>query len=95
MSRNGGGISIFPENGTAYLQIGGDTDVELTFLSGLSFSLASVDLAEYGTVFPGPQPIFIQGFRVNGEGVSTTFMLDGVIDGTGPLPDFETFTKFY
>jgi len=91
VSRNGGGLPLYPENGTAYLQIGGESEVELALLSGLPFSLTSIDLAEYSTVYPGPQPVFIQGYRADGQGVSTTFMLDGVIDGTGPLPDFETF----
>ncbi len=31
------------------------------------------------------------GYHPDGSTVTTSFTTDGIIDGTGPLPDFQTF----
>jgi len=57
------------------------------------FNLLSVDLAEYSTVFSGvPQTVQFIGYRPDGSIVTTDFTTDGIIDGIGPLDDFQTFT---
>ena len=60
-------------------------------VDGLGFNLVSVDLAEYSTVVPDAVTVHFVGYRHDGSIVTTDFMTDGVIDGTGPLADFETF----
>jgi hypothetical protein len=90
LAQNGGGFSNYPENGTAYLQ----GAYRLAFLdqSGRLFALKSVDLAEYSTVYAVPDSVTFVGSKVDGSTVSQTFVTDGQMDGSGPLPDFETFT---
>jgi|ERR1043166_6609876 hypothetical protein len=92
--RAGGGISGLPEDGSAYLQTGSGSaggPISFSFLNGSHFSLLSVDLAEYSTVVAG-HPVTFLGIRGDGSLVTNTFNLDGVIDGTGPLADFQTFS---
>lgn len=91
LTRNGGGISGYPENGTAYLQ-GLGTGLTFSFTDGSVFSLNAVDLAEYSTVFPYPFTVHFVGYRHDGSIVTTDFTTDGIIDGTGPLVDFQTFS---
>jgi len=55
------------------------------------FALLGVDLAEYSTVAHSEYVPFY-GYRADGTRVETTFHLDGIIDGDGPLSDFQTFT---
>ena len=59
-------------------------------MNGSAFSLLSVDLAEYSMFFASPTVTF-NGFKADGTAVSTSFSLDGAIDGTGPAADFQTF----
>jgi hypothetical protein len=88
-ARNGGGISGTPDDGTAYLQ--GST-LMFSFANGSTFGLASVDLAEYSTVFANePVTVDFTGYHPDGSTVTTSFTTDGIIDGTGPLVDFQTF----
>jgi hypothetical protein len=91
MGRCGGGISFFPENGSAYLQPGLGEPVEIFTTDQSSFDFLTVDLAEYSTVFPIPITIMFFGFKANGQMVFESFTTDGIIDGTGPLQDFQTF----
>jgi hypothetical protein len=81
----------FPENGGAYLLI--DPVATLAFSSyfGSHFNLVSVDLAEWSVVEPSPATVSFNGIKADGSVVATSFTTDGVIDGTGPLPDFQTF----
>lgn len=65
--------------------------MEFFKIDGGSFDLLSVDLAEYSTFFAAPQAVTFVGVKADGSTMSTTFTTDGIIDGTGPLPDFETF----
>jgi hypothetical protein len=89
-SRTGGGIAYFPENSTAYVLV----DRFGTFsgsLGGARFGLVSVDLAEFSTLYAIPAVIQFVGYRFDGGIVTTEFTTDGIIDGTGPLADFQTF----
>lgn len=90
-TRAGGGVEWFPENGTAYL-------LQLRFDSlsgtrgGISrFGLYSVDLAEFSTLYAYPATVQFVGYRPDGSTVTTEFITDGIMDGTGPLEDFQTF----
>ena len=61
------------------------------FSIGSPFSLLSVDLAEYSTVVPDAVTVHFIGYRVDGSIVTQDFTTDGIIDGTGPIADFQTF----
>jgi hypothetical protein len=90
--RNGGGrITFYPDNGSAYLQAGVGSTLMFSSISGSLFSLVSVDLAEYSTVVPGAATVHFVGYRHDGSIVTTDLTTDGIIDGTGPLADFQTF----
>jgi hypothetical protein len=60
-------------------------------VGGNSFGLYSVDLAEFSSLYPYPQEVPFFGYKADGSMVTNTFVTDGIIDGTGPLADFETF----
>jgi len=92
LGRCGGGISFFPENGSVYLLTQLGESIEIFTADGSSFDLLSVDLAEFSTVFPFPFNIKFLGFKANGQTVFESVVTDGIIDGTGPLEDFQTFT---
>jgi hypothetical protein len=62
-----------------------------SFLDGSLFDLVSIDLAEYSTVVPYAVTVPFVGYRFDGSVVNTSFTTDGIIDGTGPIPDFQTF----
>lgn len=89
--RTGGGISFLPENGTAYLQALLGDSLTFSFLNGSVFNLVSVNLAEYSLGVPDAITVPFVGYRSDGSIVSTSFTTDGIIDGTGPLADFQTF----
>lgn len=81
----------FPRNGTAYL-FGAFTDsLAVRSLSGAPFGLVSVDLAEFSTLYAFPEVVQFIGYWPDGSTVTTNFVTDGIIDGAGPLNDFETF----
>lgn len=90
-SRAGGGREAFPENGTTYIL------QALTYsLSGSRggvsrFGLFSVDLSEFSTLYQLPRTVQFIGYRSDGTVVTADFTTDGTIDGTGSLPDFQTF----
>jgi hypothetical protein len=85
-----GPIAGLPYNGTSYLQGVGDS-VQFSFTDGSAFNLDSVDLAEYSTGFPNPLTVRFVGYFADGSTVAVNLTTDGVIDGTGPLADFQTF----
>ena len=92
MVRNGGGISGYPEDGTAYLQAGSRTDTLVCrFNDGRLFDFTSVDLAEYSTVLTNALTVQFVGYFTGGSNYIQTRTTDGIIDGTGPLSDFQTF----
>jgi len=89
--RNGGGIPYFPDDGSAYLQRGPST-LMFSFTNDFVFGLLSVDLAEWSTDYSNkPATIPFIGFEQDGSTVTNVFTTDGIIDGTGPLADFQTF----
>jgi len=59
--------------------------------SGQRFGLVSVDLAEFSLLYQSPLTVPFVGFRPDGSTVTMEFVTDGVIDGSGPLADFQTF----
>jgi hypothetical protein len=91
--RNGGGLSGYPDDGSAYLQGLSGNALMFSFTNGSVFGLISVDLAEYSTVFAN-EPLTVEfiGYHPDGSTVTTSFTTDGIIDGTGPLADFQTFS---
>ena len=80
-----------PDNGTAYLRAALGDSLVFSFLSGSTFNLVSMDLAEYSTVVPNAVTVPVVGYRFDGSVVNTSFTTDGIIDGTGPIVDFQTF----
>ena len=91
-SRVGPGYLTDAQNGTAYLRAAlGDT-LTFSFTNGSVFNLTAVDLAEYSTVVPDAVTVHFIGYRQDGSTVTTDLTTDGIIDGTGPLADFQTFT---
>ena len=62
------------------------------FSNGSPFSLGSVDLAEYSIAFQVPTTVHFVGYRPDGTFITTDLITDGIIDGTGPLNDFQTFS---
>ena len=88
--RCGGGISFFPENGTAYLQGAFTDSLKFAFADGSVFALESVDLAEYSTVVSNAATVYFIGYRHDGTIVTNALTTDGIIDGTGPVQDFQT-----
>ncbi len=89
--RVGPGTSGLPDNGTAYLDAAAGESLKFSFVDNSVFDLVSIDLAEYSTLFPTPLLVRFVGYRQDGSVVSTELTTDGLIDGTGPLPDFQTF----
>jgi hypothetical protein len=83
--------SLFPDNGSAYLDATLGDSLTFNFTDGSAFGLASVDLAEYSTVVPNAVTVEFVGYHPDGSTVTETFTTDGIIDGTGPLADFQTF----
>jgi len=61
------------------------------YTDSTTFNLVSVDLAEYSTVVPDARTVPFVGYREDGSSVAAFFTTDGIIDGTGPLEDFQTF----
>jgi hypothetical protein len=82
-----------PDNGigSAFIVPGAMSTVTIASLSGQPFNLVTVDLAEEGSWWPNPLTVRFLGYRPDGSTVTTEFTTDGVIDGTGPLADFQTF----
>jgi hypothetical protein len=89
--RQGGGVTFYPQNGTTYLQAGLGSTLMFGFTNGSVFDLAAVDLAEYSTVVPNAVTVQFVGHKVDGSTVMANLTTDGIIDGTGPLADFQTF----
>jgi len=89
--RGGGSPSFIPDNGTAYIATAFGDSLQFSFLHGSPFSLVSVDLAEYSTTVPNAVTVPFVGYRSDGSVVNASFTTDGIIDGTGPIADFQTF----
>jgi hypothetical protein len=82
-----------PNNGTPHVAtFSTQTPMAIRREDGGVFHLLSVDLAEYSYVQNVPKTITFTGVKSGGGNVTTSFTLDGSIDSTGPLADFQTFT---
>ena len=80
----------YPRNGTSYIQTLAGQSLVFSFLDNSLFDLQAMDLAEYSTVI-GIASVRMIGYRPDGSSVTTVLVTDGIIDGSGPLQDFETF----
>jgi len=91
--RSGGEEALlgFPRNGTAYLVAAFGYSLSVTSAFGARFGLVSADLAEFSTLYQTPLTVQFVGYKPDGSTVTTEFVTDGVIDGAGPVNDFETF----
>jgi hypothetical protein len=73
--------TVCPFNGTTYLQVlSNQTPLTKSTIDSTPFSLTSIDLAEYSTVFTSPKTISFTGTQAGGGTVAVTFVTDGVID---------------
>lgn len=90
-TRVGEGLATRPQDGTAYLSAALGDSLLFSRTDSSLFSLISVDLAEYSTVVSGPATVQFIGYHIDGSRVTSSFTTDGIIDGTGPLADFQTF----
>lgn len=80
-----------PDNGTSYIQTSLGDSLVFSFTDDSLFDLLSVDLAEYSTVVPEAATVGFTGYFAGGGTIYQEFTTDGIIDGTGPLTDFQTF----
>jgi hypothetical protein len=80
-----------PDDGTGYLQAALGQSVTFRAVNNSPFALIAVDLSEYSTAFQTPLTVHFVGYRQDGSIVTTDLTTDGIIDGTGPLADFQTF----
>jgi hypothetical protein len=76
--RNGTGTSLWPDNGTAYLQATLGDSLSFGFQNKSLFDLISVDLAGYSTVVPDGTAYFF-GYRADGSVVSASFAPNGTV----------------
>ena len=78
-----------PDNGTAYIAAALGESVRFGLEDGSDFGLDAVDLAEWSTAYPDPVTVPFVGYRRDGSTVTASLTTDGIIDGTGPLADFQ------
>ena len=80
----------WPDNGTACVLGSLGDSLMFGLDDGSDFGLASVDLAEWSTAYPEAVTVPFVGYRRDGSTVTASFTTDGIMDGTGPLADFQT-----
>jgi hypothetical protein len=86
----GAGVSGDPQDGTAYLQVPGGSDLAFTFTSPTLFNFVSFDAAGANTSFPGAS-LEVIGYYVMSGMVTNYFTVDSFLDRrANNLPDFET-----
>lgn len=90
-TRVGERLSSRPQNGSACVGAALGDSLAFNFTSGSVFDLVSVDLAEDSTVVPDAVTVRFVGYRLDGSMIVTYFTTDGIMDGGGPLSDFQTF----
>ena len=83
--RNGGGESLYPDDGTAYLQV--EEGLNFGFSDGSQFDLLAVDLAEFSMAYGNPTTVDFIGYHADGSTIAEGFTTDSV-GGS----DFQTFT---
>jgi hypothetical protein len=81
------GYWAWPDNGSTYLA---RSPIRFALISDELFNLHSMELAE-SSVTVGQVPVQFIGYRHDGSIVTNIFTTDGIMDGTNPLSDFETF----
>ncbi len=92
--RTNAGNASFADDGSTYLfthDNGGqnaDNALTMAMVTGGTFSLNSLDLSE-GFVGFGATTVHALGNLFGGGTIVADFLLDGVIDGIGPLNDFQ------
>jgi hypothetical protein len=86
-----GGDFFASNSSTGFVQLLFGSSMTIAMADSSLFSLGSVDLAEYSTVFVSPATITFTGYLSGGGTTSQTFTTDGVIDGPAGLADFESF----
>ncbi|MFH1497165.1 MAG: S8 family serine peptidase [Verrucomicrobiota bacterium] len=85
--------SGYPLNGSYYVRVlSSDGGLVFSHKDNLPFQVHQIDLAEYSSVYRYPKSVAFTGYRADGTTVTTSFTTDGVMDGTGPLNDFQTFS---
>jgi hypothetical protein len=91
-ARVGSGVSWGPDNGSAYLQTTTGANLVFGFYTSPTtyFNLVSFDVAEYDTSLSGPVTLHVVGYRAQHAPVVMDFTTDGINDGPGGLPDFQT-----
>lgn len=92
-TRRWSGGSLFPDNGTAYLQPARSQELFFTYMSGRRFDAVSVDLALYSA--SSLEPVTVQfvasGYSRHSDIIATAqFTVAGVVDAQG-RPAFQTF----
>jgi hypothetical protein len=89
-ARNGGGITGYPDNGTAYLQATLGDSLRFGLDDGSSFDPVSVDLAEYSDIVRDPVTVHFVGYRPDGTVLTDDITTAGLF--TGVAPAFTNFT---
>lgn len=85
-------VTSRPHNGSAYLSTGlNQTGLRVQRSDGGQFHLFSLDLAEYSSSYPQVRVINVTGTKADLSTVSTSFTLDGLMDGSGSITDFQSF----
>lgn len=83
--------AAYPNNGTVYAR-SLSSPITVKHREGLPFRALSVDLSEYSTSSAYRTTLTITGYRAYASPVTQSFTTDGIMDGTGPLNDFQTAT---
>jgi len=92
MGRVGPATTLRPNNGTTHLALLYGDSCVVTRPDGNLFSVKSIQIAEYSTVVSAAKTVTFTGYKTNGETVTVQFTTDGIMDGTGPAVDFQTFS---
>jgi hypothetical protein len=88
--RNGGGITGYPDDGTAYVQSIQGGSPMFGLVDGSSFDPVSVDMAEYSDVVRDPETVHFVGYRADGTVLTDDITTAGSFNGVAPV--FQTFT---
>jgi hypothetical protein len=89
-TRNGGGISFYPDDGTAYLQAMLGDSLRFGLDDGSSFDPVSVNLAEYSAFVRDPVTVHFVGYRQDGTVLTDDITTAGIFNGVAPV--FQTFS---
>lgn len=90
--RRGSGGKGWPDNGSAYVQVNSWPGLSVRAEDGQMFGTVAVDVAEGSVSFAEPWEMEFVGYLPGGGRVVARFLTDGIMDGTGPAEDFETFS---